>query len=417
MTSHFAAACFVRLLAMLFAATLLASPAFAQTSASFFITDDEPETPPQPAEEEDFALEDFNQDNSLASYDSYAQAAPNMVGDFFGGGFSGGVIFPNYADFPNVHFPIPLAGGGGLMKSSENNQATTQDRIIFQYSHYNNALEYPGLAPSQSLDQYVVGFEKRLFDGRWSIDIRMPFTSGAQFNDTLNGFAMDAGNVGNLNVGIKRMIYQDSRRSMVVGLAVNTPTGSDVTGNISGSNFTVHNDTVRLAPYFGARLMPNERTFIHGFVQADLTTRGNDVEENGYSFGRLNAPSLLYVDVSAGRWLYRDCGSSCCCCCEHHQKSGPACLVRGLAAIAELHLTTRLNEGDYGFFGPGGGDFRSDSRSGTVVNVTGALQANLNATTTLRVGAVAPITGSNSEYGRVDRFFDSEIIVQLNKSF
>lgn len=288
MTSHFAAACFVRLLAMLFAATLLASPAFAQTSASFFITDDEPETPPQPAEEEDFALEDFNQDNSLASYDSYAQAAPNMVGDFFGGGFSGGVIFPNYADFPNVHFPIPLAGGGGLMKSSENNQATTQDRIIFQYSHYNNALEYPGLAPSQSLDQYVVGFEKRLFDGRWSIDIRMPFTSGAQFNDTLNGFAMDAGNVGNLNVGIKRMIYQDSRRSMVVGLAVNTPTGSDVTGNISGSNFTVHNDTVRLAPYFGARLMPNERTFIHGFVQADLTTRGNDVEENGYSFGRLN---------------------------------------------------------------------------------------------------------------------------------
>ena len=85
--------------------------------------------------------------------------------------------------------------------------------------------------------------------------------------------------------------------------------------------------------------------------------------------------------------------------------------------MAEMHLTTRLTDNDTVFLDDLALYTPEGAGADTVVNLTGALHANLNRTTTLRVGGVFPITGGNTDYGRTDRFFDSEIIVQLNRFF
>ena len=74
--------------------------------------------------------------------------------------------------------------------------------------------------------------------------------------------------------------------------------------------FTVHNQAVHLMPYAGFLRAPDRRYFYQGFIQCDIPTNGNRIDytdsiDSG-TIGILDEQNLLYLDFSAGLWLYRN---------------------------------------------------------------------------------------------------------------
>ena len=74
-----------------------------------------------------------------------------------------------------------VAGGDRRVKVAENNSAIPQDRILFNYNHFHNAIERnrrdlvgPVVSDGQfDVDRCTFGIEKTFLDGLWSVEIRM----------------------------------------------------------------------------------------------------------------------------------------------------------------------------------------------------------------------------------------------------
>jgi len=331
---------------------------------------------------------------------------PDMFGDAF---LRGGTITVSPIGAPfTASADTPLAGATRGVKVGENNKAVPMDRVYVAYSHFHNALR-SGAAPGTadpalsgtSIDRYTVGIENSFDCRQWSLELRMPFTNGFRF-DTAGppAAAVDGGEVGNLSVILKYLLYEQETTSIVAGLGIETPTGSNARATVGGTTVTVENDAVFLLPYVGCLGQPSESLFFHGFAQLALAANGNDVVEPGA--GRLGVytdQNLLYLDGSAGYWL---------------QRCPDAPLLTGLAAILELHYTTTLQDTDA--IGPvvvGGPTFsiRNAANRVDVLNATVGLYTELCRDTTLHVAGVFPLRSWDN------RFFDAELLVQVNRRF
>ena len=331
--------------------------------------------------------------------------APSMFGDFF---LSGGVAtVPMDTEFADLD--LPIAGGSRRVKIAENNKALPVNRVFFVYNHFNNALDVRRSTTrggpttslqSASVDRYTIGLERTMFEGLWSVELRMPFTN--DYSVTGADFSLSGGNIGNLAIIFKRLIYANDCLSLVAGLGIDTPTGSGAVGFLPGANvaFTLGNDSLHLLPFVGFLAHPTDRFFYHGFAQLDVATGANmiDVREAGGArdTGRLREQTRLYLDASVGTWLYR---------CDRRRG------LTGLAAVAELHYTTSLEDAD-SFTSPNFDiDFGNPNNRIDVVNVSVGLHAEFANNTQLRVSGVFPLDqGSN-------RQFDSELMVAVIKQF
>ncbi len=329
-------------------------------------------------------------------------SAPNMFGDFFN---QGGQV--SMTGTVNALADMPLAGGGRRAKIAENNKALPVDRCYFMYHHFQNALSanpntlLPGLTRDFSVDRYTIGMEKTFFDGLWSIDVRMPFTR--QYGVSPGKFAVGAGDIGNLSIGLKRLLAVSDRGALAAGLLIDTPTGSDATCRAATTNITMHNDAVHLSPFVGFLAAPNDCFFYHGFLQVDVAANGNRIDyADNYlvssgRLGTLSEQTLMHVDFSVGRWLYRN---SC--------RRG----MTGLASIIEFHYTTALQDADVisGTLGGTSASFGNLRNRFDIVNLTVGLHAEMARKTTIRVAGVFPLNA-------VDRPFDSEVQVSVNRRF
>jgi hypothetical protein len=337
---------------------------------------------------------------------------PDMFGDSFGRG--GVLTASNTLPLVTTSTDVLLAGGSRGLKVAEHNKAIPMNRAYLAYNHFHNAaassIEAPPAGPvidSLSIDRWTMGLESRFADGLWSLEVQMPFTGDLDVVDPAGLFESRSGQIGNLSAILKRLVYYDAYTSVVVGLGVETPTGSDFESRTSVVSYHVSNDAVHLHPYLGVLHSPNNCLFLHGFLQLDVATHGNlvtfdDTTGTGNLAGRYNDQTLLYADVGGGYWLWRD----------------PCACVTGLAALVELHYTTTLNDSDALFATPvgvgGGGhvmDLVNPANRLDVVNLTAALHAELAQYTSLRVGGVVPLRDPDN------RFFDAEIAVQLIRRF
>ena len=320
---------------------------------------------------------------------------PNMYGDFF---FSGGqVSVMEHMSSYEVYGDVPPAGGGGRVKISENNKALPMQRIFFTYNHYQNALDaYGPDVRSLHVDRFTVGIEQPFFDDRCSVELRMPFTDA--FGSSTPGSIMEGGNFGNLAVSVKRLIWRTPTWAAAIGLGIDLPTGSDVTGRAGSAAFVMHNDAVHLLPYIGFLSAPNDRFFYQGFLQVDVATNGNRIDFVGANLGKLDDQNLLYLDMAAGYWL-----------CRYPQ----ATRFKGLASVLELHYTSTLQDSDVVTTPQGAFDTLNLSNSHNrvdVLNLTVGLHAEVGQTT-FRIGGVFPLrTGS-------DKQFDSEIVASVNRRY
>ena len=338
---------------------------------------------------------------------------PDMFGDSFGRG--GVLTAASSVPMVTTTSDVLLAGGSRGLKVAEHNKAIPMNRVYLVYNHFHNAAEFSIAAPPPALattnlpiDRYTLGAETRFGCGLWSLELQMPFTGDLDVVDPGGLAEFHSGQVGNLSAILKRLVYYDGLTSVVLGLGVETPTGSDFKSRTAVVSYLISNDAVHLHPYLGVLNSPSDSLFFHGFLQLDVATHGNlvtfeDTTGPGNVAGRFNDQTLLYVDVGGGYWLWRD-------------PCGP--LVTGLAALLEFHYTTTVNDTDSLLATPvgvgGGGHVMSLTNPGNrvdVVNVTAAVHAELDQYTSLRVGGVFPLRGSDN------RFFDAEVAAQLIRRF
>ncbi|MDA1051918.1 MAG: hypothetical protein O3C40_15740 [Planctomycetota bacterium] len=342
-------------------------------------------------------------------------SVPKMFGDSIGqvAGFSTLVNQPNAPPVLTT-FGIPI-GSSRASKVGDHNAALPVDRVYFNFNHFHNALDATfGVGPmavanSASINRYVFGWERTFREGLWSVELRMPFTDnyGAAIPGP-NAIASGGGNVGNLAIVLKRLVYETEDTVIAAGLVLDTPTGEDTFASIGPISYFVDNNVMGMLPYIGLLHVPDDQHFINAFLQTDIPLGDNTVRTAdatgtppSQSLGNFTQPTLLYLDVSAGYWLYRDPFAS-------H--------LTGLAALLELHYTTTLHHGralNGSFVGSNGTEpFTFGRRSGVsdVVNLTAAFNATLANAWVVRVGGIFPLGADN-------RFFDAEVAVQATRYF
>ena len=298
----------------------------------------------------------------------------------------------------------------GRAKVGENNSAMPRDRFYFVYKHFHNSLhstvtDNAGSTVADrdfSLDRYNVGAEKTFGDGNWSVELRMPMIGTLDFFNA--GFSNQFGGIGNLSVIGKRLIYESETTAWATGLGLSVPTGADSQIQVFNQVFTIKNEAVHLFPFVGFLSAPSERLFFQGFTQLDVPTNGNSLEFQDInsgaaatSLGSVRDQVLLYVDLSAGYWLYRN-------------PSAP--IISGMAPALTLHYTTALE--DAHTLAGTSTDTCTDFAFGNAANRFDVLNLNVGVYTTwfnritTYTGIVSPLDDGTN------RFFDMEAQFSLN---
>ena len=207
-------------------------------------------------------------------------AAPNMIGDHFGGLLL--LQTPGFSGFAGATATVALAGGDRRFKISENVSPIPRDRLFFNYNHFENALtDISGV--TRSLDRFTLGLEKTFFDGEASIETRLPLLCGLNSRQTEFGPDNGGDELGNLAMAAKMVLYSTKHGLISGGLAMTFPTGDDFVSipSFGGPAVRVENQAVHLGPFLGYLVQPNECWFAQGFVQADFDLSGNNVYTGG----------------------------------------------------------------------------------------------------------------------------------------
>ena len=315
------------------------------------------------------------------------------------GGFASTEVNYTYDYFRPIAIALPdnLAGAPqgrvGTQKLAESTSPLPRSRVFFNHSSFNNTR----LNEAQpDVRRYTPGFELAFNGGRTSVEARLPFASTID-SDLLadGGFNQRNTELGDLTLYFKQLLSRSTTFATSVGLGVSLPTSDDVTVRAGDVDLLqVEGESVHLYPFLGALFTPNDRFFAQGFVQFDFDTNGNTLRvNNGAGLEKaavLQERNRLFLDASAGYWLYRDFGSEAA--------------VTGFAPIAELHYNRSISDADE-FVGNGlrvTGTDELDLLNGTV----GATLL-LRDSATLTMGYAAPLAG--------DEVFDGEFRVTFTQ--
>lgn len=332
--------------------------------------------------------------------------APDMFGDMLLPG--PGYILTEPCQLVDDEFPCQdemtnlslIQPGGGGFKISDNGEVLPVDRVFVNYNHFHNAvaLQGPNSFNTGNYNRATLGVEKMFANGAHSIEMRLPFSGGvdATLNRTnLAPLGLSGGDLGNLTLVFKSLIYQDSQTAFGGGLALEIPTGDDLyltTPNDGTIQF--ENQAFHLHPYLGLLHMTEDDFFFSTYLQFDAGLNDNPIYQTLNSRQRLGdaAPlSLIMLDVGVGKWIYRNL-----------EKDG----ITGIAPLVELHYLSTIDGIDGGGNNGVGSLLRPTRNSFQSLNLTAGVHTEINGFSALRVAAVSPLLGQNF------RAFDAEIQVQ-----
>ncbi|MEM1305140.1 MAG: hypothetical protein AAGG46_09590, partial [Planctomycetota bacterium] len=157
-------------------------------------------------------------------------SAPEMFGDFL---FASEAVLIDVGTAQTTGvFPI----GGLGMKIGDNNSPLPRDRVFYRLNYFNNAIRTTQVinnaatfSNSASLAQHTVGFEKTLFDGLASVELRSAFANRVDIVDS-NPFdistadlELSAGGEGNLFVVTKFLMLETDSAAWSAGLGIEAP--------------------------------------------------------------------------------------------------------------------------------------------------------------------------------------------------
>ena len=317
----------------------------------------------------------------------------------------------SYRYIYDVTVTLPSANPGefiGRANFTDNASPIPRDRIFFDYNLFHNARIGTARIP---MNRFTPGFEKTFMDGLVSIEGRLPMAVTLASTLTEGDDSVLDYEVGDLAFAIKGLIYQDQRRALAIGTGVTVPTADDFIANVADGTtvLAIENRTVRINPYIGGLLTPNDQMFFQGFISADVAASGNRVLFNSDAFngvfdegidssssslqeiGTLQSSTIVKLDVAAGRWLRRN----------QNEKR-----ITDLAAVVEGHLISSVSGPDTVSseqIAIGEGD------QADVLNITTGAHMYFGNRNVLTVGYGVPVTD--------DRFFDGELRVTWNRYF
>ncbi len=326
-----------------------------------------------------------------------------MIGDYFGGG---GVI--TISDIKGAIGTAPLPGGAvPRFKLAEDTNPMPQDRVFLNYDYYHNVPINPATDPNIGVNAYTPGFEKTFLCGMMSFEMRLPMATTLDNNVFFDGTTNTSeGEIGNLSMALKCLLFQRDTFALSGGLAMTVPTakgsqyyiGSITTENTATPFMTIANQSVHLMPFFGCLWTPNDRLFAISYFQVDVDVNGDPITAgNGFAppataMGNFRDPTMLYLDLSLGYWIRRsDCAEE---------------LVTGFAPVMELHMNqtldapSSLNSESTGF------SVNGVSTPFSNLNLTVGAEVELRKNTTLTAGYCTPLTSAREFDGQF-RFFVS----------
>ncbi|HLJ93445.1 MAG TPA: hypothetical protein VKU02_09675 [Gemmataceae bacterium] len=342
-----------------------------------------------------------------------ALAAPNMIGNLLGAGRSlsffyqrsSGSVFINGTGSTNVVNP----------KVADNNSPLPEDRVYFRYNYFNDAQKvtgdsgkvifdptlgvsqfsaprFRGITTTRSYDvhDFTFGGEKTYLDGRFSVELRVPFSTTLAHSQDLRvanvtGIGTDVDGdsnssiiqttatpqntlgrtdteFGNMTVVLKGLAYQSSKLAISSGASIGIPTAPDTRVRVTDflgdgfdndieiqrqREFRISNDTWAISPFLAALVTPTDRLFAQGFLQFDFPVNRSTISYSELALintepaelaldplvvtDRIREQSLMQMDLGLGYWLVKDqCRS----------------WIQGIAPTLELHYTTTLDNAD-----------------------------------------------------------------------
>jgi hypothetical protein len=334
--------------------------------------------------------------SSLGAVAAAGSASPGMIGDFFGGGYQ------YLQASPANGATVAVAGGDRILKFADNNSPMPQNRLFFNFHHFNNPVS-DVVGESQDTDRFTFGLERAFWDGLASVEFRVPFEASVSADQTVGNPDTLAAEFGNLALALKMLGYQGERWSVAGGLGMIFPTADDSTifNAIGEPGVTFENDSYFLQPFLGVYFQPNRRLFMQFVSQVNFDVTGSTVVLQDPSFfgdvgsDELHEQTLLFLDYSAGYWMFRS---------KHH-----ADWVTGFAPMVELHYTTTTNDLELPQIGGADTVFEPDFRR-DALNLTGGLLFEFGSLTSLRVAGVAPLRDETL-------MFDAEFGLQLIRRY
>jgi hypothetical protein len=338
-----------------------------------------------------------------------ASAAPGLIGDCF---VNGGSILLSTDDpfFLLSSGNVPIAGGDRGFKITEHDSPIPRNRVFFDYNHYQNAVE-DAQFNCRNLDRYTFGVEKTFLCDTCSVEFRVPFVGGLNATQSFDtGASLTGTEFGNIPLVFKGILHRWNKTVLAGGAAVTFPTARDgsLVDQRDGELLLVRNDAFHVSPFLGMLWEPNKCWFVQGFAQVDFTANGNAVFMRQFPVvtgptdlvkaGTYNDQNLLYLDLSVGRWLYRNpCARG----------------LRGIAPSVELHYTTTMQDTDsvpgsvLGF----DGEVTNPLNRVDILNCTAGLHFQFGENSLLTVAAAAPLRTGD------DAAFDAEVQVQFTRYY
>jgi hypothetical protein len=308
-----------------------------------------------------------------------------------------------------VDIPNPSSGGVvGRTKIAENTSPIPRDRLLFNYSLFDDVPLAPG---GVNVNRFTPGFEKTFFNGLMSFEMKIPMATTLD-STVVAGGVTDTSHpeFGNMALTWKTLLIQRETWAISGGLMVTVPTAADTQVVYSDGTplLLIRNQATHLGPFAGFLWTPNDRFFAQGFFQTDVEAnpnpvfvdqveiRNQTVVSRGLSFvDDIHDTTFQYVDLGVGWWLYRGA--------ERFRR------LTGLACTAEVHWNHALKDTDV----VSAGDWRIGDFSGNtdIWNLTLGAHLEWNDLTTVTLGYTTPLSGGPS------REFDGEFRLMLNRRF
>ncbi|MCC6126497.1 MAG: hypothetical protein IT426_16175 [Pirellulales bacterium] len=302
----------------------------------------------------------------------------------------------------DVNVPSPSGGVVGRLKIADDTSPMPRDRVIFDYNYFDAVPLFPG---GVAVNRFTPGFEKTLFDGWMSFEMKLPMATTLDSTIVQDGVTNTSnGEFGNMLLTWKSLVMLRENWALSGGLSVAPPTAGDV--RVVAADGTpllqVANRATHLGPFLGFLWTPSDRCFAQGFLQYDVAANGNPVSVNESvtgrelsSVGKICDTTFQYLDVGVGYWMYRG-----------HERFRR---LTGWACTAEMHWNHSLQEADVVQAGNWRiGDFASTIES---FNLTLGTHLEFFDRTTVTFGYSVPLGGG------LDREYDGEFRLMVNRRF
>jgi hypothetical protein len=318
------------------------------------------------------------------SCDCAGPIVPNMIGaESLGLGYDNQII---QARLSFQHF----------LRVADNNSPLPRDRVSFGYKNYHRvrtAEGGPGLEDFAELQEFQFRAERTFLDSCMSVEVILPFAYTTDSNDTGSIASPPTlnGELGNVGVGLKGLLWSDGIQFVTAGLLVELPTADDRVNLLGG---TLPNEAWYFSPYLAALYVPTERWFLQGFTSVRLATDSN--QEVGLN-REFTGPDMFMLDVGTGYLLME-------------RREG---LLRAVTPTIELHYTHSLEEFESAFpntYAAAIGRF-------DMLTLTAGATLQLGADATLAGALAVPLRDGASSvtgFGPPDQQYDWAFLLQLN---